>query len=188
MHTLFKANLLARAGLHCLSNLITNAHGEKVNIVLTEFGYLRPTSSASLNTVESNCLLYVPTVIRFSRALINVMGECFSNHIIQWCGNKYEIEATKMSHFFLQHLWWLSAISPAAWSRKHIWTELIPSHTQTCLFNDRTMWASHISFHRTNAALERLQGNFSNFWCKIRNCHFGIISTYTCWMPNVESA
>ena len=83
MHTLFKANLLARAGLHCLTKLITNARGEKVNIVLTQFGYLMqgPISSASLN-VESNCLLYVPTVIRFSRALINVMGECFSNHNI----------------------------------------------------------------------------------------------------------
>ena len=99
MHTLFKANLLARAGLHCLSNLITNAHGEKVNIVLTEFGYLCPTSSASLNTVESNCLLYVPTVIRFSRALINVMGECFSNHIVQWCGNKMKLRQPKWVTF-----------------------------------------------------------------------------------------
>ena len=100
MHTLFKANLLARAGLHCLTKLITNARGEKVNIVLTQFGYLMqgPISSASLN-VESNCLLYVPTVIRFSRALINVMGECFSNHIVQWCGNKMKLRQPKWVTF-----------------------------------------------------------------------------------------
>jgi len=34
-----------------------------------------PNSSASLNTVESHCLLYIPTVIRVSRTLVNVMGE-----------------------------------------------------------------------------------------------------------------
>jgi len=42
-----------------------------------------PTSSASLNTMESHCLLYIPTVIRFSRTLVNAMGECFANGILQ---------------------------------------------------------------------------------------------------------
>jgi len=38
-----------------------------------------PTSSASLNTVESYCLLFIPSVIEFSRTLVDVMGECFAN-------------------------------------------------------------------------------------------------------------
>jgi len=42
-----------------------------------------PTSSASSNTVESHCLLYIPTVIRVSRTLANIMGECFANEIVQ---------------------------------------------------------------------------------------------------------
>jgi len=42
-----------------------------------------PTSSAALNTVESHCLLYIPTVIRFFGTLVNVMGECFANEILQ---------------------------------------------------------------------------------------------------------
>ena len=40
-----------------------------------------PTSYASLNTVESHCLLYIPTVTRFSITH-------FANDILQWCGNK----------------------------------------------------------------------------------------------------
>ena len=42
-----------------------------------------PTFSASLNTVESHCLLCIPTVIRFSRTLVNVMGEWFANEILR---------------------------------------------------------------------------------------------------------
>jgi len=64
-----------------------------------------PTSCASLNTVESHCLLYIPTVIRVSRTLENIMGECFANEIVQWCGKGYEIEVTKMGQnctLFLQ--------------------------------------------------------------------------------------
>jgi len=38
-----------------------------------------PTSSVSLNTVESHCLLCIPTVIRVYRTLENIMGECFAN-------------------------------------------------------------------------------------------------------------
>ena len=39
-------------------------------------------------------------VIRVSRSLENIMGECFANEIVQWCGKGYEIEVTKMA--FLQ--------------------------------------------------------------------------------------
>jgi len=46
--------------------------------------------------VESHCLLYIPTVIRVSRTLENIMGECFANEIVQRCGKGYEIEVTKM--------------------------------------------------------------------------------------------
>jgi len=50
-----------------------------------------PTSSAyaSLNTVETHYLLYIPTVIRVSRTLENIMGECFANEIVQWCGKAW---------------------------------------------------------------------------------------------------
>jgi len=50
----------------------------------------------SLNTVETHCLIYIPTVIRFSRILVNVMGEYFANEILQDDVEKYEIELTKM--------------------------------------------------------------------------------------------
>lgn len=41
------------------------------------------TSSASLNTVESHCLLYIATVIISSRTLLDVIGKCFANEIVQ---------------------------------------------------------------------------------------------------------
>jgi len=53
------------------------------------------TSSASLSTVESHCLLYIPTVIRFSQT-VNVMGEYFANEIFQRCGKVYEVEGMKL--------------------------------------------------------------------------------------------
>jgi len=37
------------------------------------------------------------TVFRFSRTLVNVMGECFANETVQWCGKGWIwIEVTKM--------------------------------------------------------------------------------------------
>ena len=47
-----------------------------------------PASSASLNTVESHCLLCILTVIKFSRTLVNIMGECFANeNELKWLKN-----------------------------------------------------------------------------------------------------
>jgi len=47
--------------------------------------------------VESHCLLCIPTMLyRFSRPLVNVMGECFANGFSN-DAEKYEIEVTKMS-------------------------------------------------------------------------------------------
>ena len=60
-----------------------------------------PTSSASLNTVETHHLLYIPTVITVSRTLVSIMAECFANEIVQRCAKGYEIEV-KTIHFFLQ--------------------------------------------------------------------------------------
>ena len=54
-----------------------------------------PAYSTTLSTVESHCLLCIPTMLRFSRTLANVMEECFANGILQWCG----IEVTKMAMF-----------------------------------------------------------------------------------------
>jgi len=42
-------------------NTIVNLDGCFDSIWLPQF----PTSSASLNTVESHCLLYIPTMLRF---------------------------------------------------------------------------------------------------------------------------
>ena len=33
---------------------------------------------------------------KFSRTLVNIMGECFANEIVQWWGKRYEIEVTRM--------------------------------------------------------------------------------------------
>ena len=52
-----------------------------------------PTNFASLNSVESHCLLYIPTVIRFPRMLVILIGECFATEILckqnwNWNNNK----------------------------------------------------------------------------------------------------
>ena len=64
---------------------------QKRNVGLTQF----PTSSASLNRVESHCLHYIPIMLKFSRTLVNVMGDCFDNEFSNGA-EKYEIEVTKM--------------------------------------------------------------------------------------------
>ena len=62
-----------------------------------------PQGPSGKQLASANCLR--STVIRVSRTLENIMGECFANEIVQWCGKAYEIEVTKMgqnyTHFFI---------------------------------------------------------------------------------------
>ena len=39
---------------------------------------------------------------KFSRTLVNIMGECLPNEIVQWCGKRYEIEVTKLGQIYSQ--------------------------------------------------------------------------------------
>ena len=64
------------------SHYITAKKGCFDSIWLPQFH----TSSASLNTVETTDYFTFQPVIRFSRTLVNVKGECFANETVQWCG------------------------------------------------------------------------------------------------------
>ena len=77
-----KTKLLLANNLVTVHTCTVKRNGCFDSIWLPQF----PTSSASLNTVESHCLLCIPTMLRFSGILVNVMGECFANEILQRCG------------------------------------------------------------------------------------------------------
>ena len=71
-------------------------HCNKGKFVLTQFGYLMfivKHSGVPLPALDST---QIKNLIWFSRTLVNVMGECFANEIVQSCGKGYETEVTKM--------------------------------------------------------------------------------------------
>jgi len=71
---------------------------------------------------QPHCLLYTPTVIRVSRTLENIMGECFANEIVQWCGKGYEIEVTKMGQNYTLFLQCMGCLALCRWDcKKLVW-------------------------------------------------------------------
>jgi len=66
-------------GLYAKPNIVVDNYC-LVSVIRATLGF--PTIFASLNSVESHYLLYIPTVIRFLRMLVILIGECFATEIL----------------------------------------------------------------------------------------------------------
>jgi len=91
----------------------------------------------SLNLVTSVSYLFcinkysgvqLPALCSNSDQIFQSIDKCHGNAFLIILS--YDVETNRLRQpkwvtFSYSTLWWLSAISCAAWSRKHIWTELI---------------------------------------------------------------
>jgi len=55
-------------------------------LIWTKFGYLSFYLFCIIEYSGVPLPVYIPKMLRFSRTLVNVMGECFDNDILQHCG------------------------------------------------------------------------------------------------------
>jgi len=68
-------------GLYAKPNIVVDNYC-LVSVIRATLGFPTIFASLILNSVESHCLLYISTVIRFPRVLVILIGECFATEVL----------------------------------------------------------------------------------------------------------